>query len=164
MAIQAERPNIANNEHLQKKSTASANEAHKAAGDSEKSLESEQLSLKETKKYLQTVTGDCGLKSSDFASRQNSRQAEIDSIGQAIGLLTGTAMQAGATHLNRAQTVGGLLQKRAFTVRKVTLGCASKGAISHKYKQKNYDNNVKIASFLRESAVKLHSNTIMPTR
>lgn len=56
--------------------------------------------LHEDKKFLSDLRAECDQRARDFESSQEMRQGEIDAIQNAIGILSGDAVTAGAQHLD----------------------------------------------------------------
>lgn len=138
MAVQEGNQVIDANKKLQKEKEGVKSEAEAQEGASKKDLATEEQSLADDKKYLAEITADCDLKKKDFGERQKSRTAELQAIAEAVSILKSPAVQTGAGHLDKAQSVGSFLQIK-----------------------KSDNNSEKIVQFLRSRATAIHSSTLM---
>lgn len=147
---------------IEKEQTQIAVDSDSAAGKAKEALALEEQSTADTRKYLETVVADCALKANDFANRQKSRNEEILSIAEAVQMLEGDDMKAGAAQLSKVQSVGKLLQVRKSG--KTSLKSNSLLVKTQKQtirKFKNFEGNVAVADFLRAKAQKLSSKILM---
>merc|ERR1719487_962838 len=96
----------------EKKAAAKAQaEQDLAAAEGEKA--DTERALEEDRKYLAQLKADCEAKATAFAQRQETRQGEIDAIGQATEILAGGAV-AGAA----GKHLPGLLQMKKRGMKK----------------------------------------------
>merc|ERR1719217_2013410 len=105
-------------QHREKKAAAKAQaETDLAAAEGEKA--DTERALEEDRKYLAELKAECEAKATAFAQRQETRQGEIDAIGQATEILAGGA-GAGGKHLP------GLLQMKKRGMKKALAQLRSK--------------------------------------
>lgn len=141
MAVQEGNQTIDANKKLQKEKEAVKSEAEAQEGAAKKDLTTEEQAMADDKKYLAEITSDCNLKKKDFGERQKSRTAELQAVAEAISILKSPAVQTGAGHLDKAQSVGSFLQLST---------------------NKNDNANAeRIVKFLRSRAASIHSSTLM---
>merc|ERR1719333_1028670 len=68
--------------------------------------------LAEDEKYLKDLNAECEQKEFDYTKRQETRQGEIEAIGNAIEIMSSTA-EAGEKHLGLSQCAVSLAQLRS---------------------------------------------------
>lgn len=95
--------------------------------------------LASTTKFKNETDAELKAKTSEYEARMKSRDAEMTAIAEAIGILEGGAMTAGASNLDAAQKVGAFIQIRS----------------------KNQGNADKAIEYLKSKATSLHSKILM---
>jgi len=133
-------------QHREKKAAAKAQaETDLAAAEGEKA--DTERALEEDRKYLAELKAECEAKATAFAQRQETRQGEIDAIGQATEILAGGAV-AGAA----GKHLPGLLQMKKRGMKKALAQLRSK-TVSPAQKR--------AAAFLQERAKTFASSKIL---